>query len=109
MGVMMRHPEIKLAEFSVNGSSKGRMSIPGVLPTPNREYPFIGDEEIRVRRTIVLSMREKSQRILTGWEFLIDNKLWEETRVSASPKLGTAEEWTIDNQSDGIHPFHVHV
>lgn len=109
MGVMMNNPEIHLAEFSVEGTPGTKMPIPAALPAPNREYPLIRDEEIRERRTIVLSMRNKSERILTGFEFLIGNRLYEETRVDANPKLGTAEEWTIDNQSDGIHPFHVHV
>ena len=109
MGVMMNYPPIHLAQFSVEGSRRGKMPIPQALPIPVREYPAIGEEEIHTRRTIVLSMRKKSERILTGFEFLIGNKLYEETRIDANPKLGTAEEWTIDNQSDGIHPFHVHV
>ena len=109
MGVMMSHPPIQLAQFLVEGKGYGTMPIPKTLPAPTREYPFIRDDEICARRTIVLSMREKSRRILTGYEFLIDNKLYEETRIDATAKLGTAEEWIIDNQSDGIHPFHVHV
>lgn len=109
MGVMMQHPEIQLAEFSVSGAGHGKMPIPDSLPVPAREYPLIREEEIRARRTIALTMRDKSRRILTGFEFLINNQLYEETTVSANPKLGTAEEWTIDNNSDGIHPLHVHV
>jgi suppressor of ftsI len=107
--VMMDRPEIQLAQFSVEGTGSGKMAIPNVLPTPSREYPLIQDDEISERRTIVLSMRNKSQRILTGLEFLIGNKLYQERRIDANPKLNTAEEWTVDNQSDGIHPFHVHV
>ncbi|MBV9224212.1 MAG: multicopper oxidase family protein [Acidobacteriaceae bacterium] len=109
MGEMMDHPAMGLAQFIVGDTGSGKMAIPSSLPTPLREYPLIDDSEILARRTIVLSMKKTNRRILTGYEFLIDNRLYEETRIDANPRLGTAEEWTIDNQSDGIHPFHVHV
>jgi suppressor of ftsI len=108
MGEMMATPELKFASFIVAGAPR-RMEIPESLPPPRREYPLIADSEIVARRRVEFTMRTGSKRILTGIEFLIDGRLYRETRVDTSVKLGTAEEWTLANKSDGIHPFHLHV
>jgi suppressor of ftsI len=108
MGEMMATPEIRLASFTVAGAPR-RMEIPETLPPPRREYPLIADSEIVKRRRVEFTMRTGSKRILTGIEFLLNGKLYQETRVDTSVKLGTAEEWTLANKSDGIHPFHMHV
>ena len=108
MGEMMAMPELKFASFVVAGAPR-RMEIPKSLPPPRREYPLIADREIVARRRVEFTMRTGSKRILTGIEFLIDGKLYQETRVDTEVKVGTAEEWTLANKSDGIHPFHLHV
>ncbi|HEX4211451.1 MAG TPA: multicopper oxidase domain-containing protein [Candidatus Binataceae bacterium] len=76
---------------------------------PTREYPLIKDDEITARHTVKFSMKPGSQRILGGFEYLIDGELYDEFKVDPIVKLGTAQEWTIVNDSDGIHPFHIHV
>ncbi len=108
MGEMMSTPEIAFAAFEVSGSPK-QMAIPQTLPTPSREYPLIADSEIATRRVVTFSMKTGSKRILDGFEYLVDGKLYEEGMVDPRVKLGTAEEWRIANYSDGIHPFHIHV
>jgi FtsP/CotA-like multicopper oxidase with cupredoxin domain len=108
MGEMMSTPEIAIAAFEVSGTPR-KMAIPDRLPTPSREYPLIGDNEIVARRTVTFSMTTGSKRIIDGFEYLIDGKLYQEGTVDPTVKLGTAEEWRIDNKSDGIHPFHIHV
>jgi suppressor of ftsI len=108
MGEMMAMPELELANFVVAGAPR-RMEIPQVLPPPRREYPLIADGEIVARRRVEFAMQTGSKRILTGIEFTLGGKLYQETRVDTVVKLGTAEEWTLANKSDGIHPFHMHV
>jgi suppressor of ftsI len=108
MGEMMSRPEIAIASFEVAGPPKP-MSIPEKLPTPTREYPLIKDSEIVARRTITFTMKTGSKRIIDGFEYLIDGQLYQEGTVDPRVKLGTAEEWRIVNNSDGIHPFHIHV
>jgi FtsP/CotA-like multicopper oxidase with cupredoxin domain len=108
MGEMMSRPRIDLAAFEVSGAPKP-MAIPAELPIPSREYPSIGDNEIVARRTVTFSMTTGSKRIINGFEYLIDGQLYQEGRVDPTVKLGTAEEWRIVNNSDGIHPFHIHV
>jgi suppressor of ftsI len=108
MGEMMSAPEIAIAMFEVSGAPK-HMAIPQTLPTPTREYPLITDAEIAARHTVTFSMKTGSKRIIDGYEYLIDGELYQEGRVDPVVKLGTAQEWRIVNDSDGIHPFHIHV
>jgi FtsP/CotA-like multicopper oxidase with cupredoxin domain len=108
MGEMMSTPEIAIAAFEVSGEPK-RMAIPERLPTPSREYPLIRDDQIVARRTVTFSMKTGSRRILDGIEYLVDGELYQEGKVDPIVTVGTAEEWRIVNNSDGIHPFHIHV
>jgi suppressor of ftsI len=108
MGEMMSTPEIALAAFEVSGTSKP-MNIPTNLPTPSREYPLISDSEIVARHTVTFTMTTGSKRIIDGFEYLVDGQLYQEKVVDPKVKVGTAEEWKIVNNSDGIHPFHIHV
>lgn len=108
MGEMMSTPELPMATFEVSGEPRP-MAIPETLPTPTREYPLIRDDEIVARRTVTFSMSTGSKRIVDGIEYLINGELYREGTVDPTVKVGTAEEWQIINQSDGIHPFHIHV
>jgi suppressor of ftsI len=108
MGEMMVRPEIAIAAFEVGGAPR-RMVIPARLPTPVREYPLISDAEIKTRRTITFTMTTGSKRIIDGFEYLIGGRLYDEGTVDPTVQLATAEEWRIVNNSDGIHPFHIHV
>jgi suppressor of ftsI len=108
MGEMMATPEIAIAAFEVSGAPKP-MAIPEKLPIPTREYPLISDAEIVARRTVTFSMKTGSKRIIDGFEYLVDGQLYQEGTVAPTVKLGSAEEWRIVNNSDGIHPFHIHV
>jgi suppressor of ftsI len=108
MGEMMSAPEIGIAAFEVSGEPR-RMTIPGSLPIPTREYPLIQDNEIVARRTVTFTMTTGSKRIIDGFEYLVDGELYQEGKVDPTVKVGTAEEWQIINNSDGIHPFHIHV
>jgi suppressor of ftsI len=108
MGEMMSAPAIPIASFEVVGPPKP-MAIPAKLPVPTREYPLITDAEITARHTVTFTMTTGSKRIINGFEYLIDGELYQEGKVDPIVKRGTAQEWRIVNNSDGIHPFHIHV
>jgi suppressor of ftsI len=108
MGEMMATALIEIAAFEVSGPPK-RMAIPDQLPIPSREYPPISDAEIVAQRTVTFSMKTGSKRIIDGFEYLIDGELYQEDKVDPTVKVGSAEEWRIVNNSDGIHRFHIHV
>ena len=42
-------------------------------------------------------------------QFFINDKEFDPDRVDVQPRLGTVEEWTLRNDSDEQHPFHIHV
>ncbi len=108
MGEMMTAPEIEIAEFEVSGEPRP-MAIPDTLPVPTREYPLIKDSEIAARHTVTFSMTTGSRRIIDGVEYLVDGQMYQEGTVDPTVALGNAQEWKIVNNSDGIHPFHIHV
>ncbi|HUN59233.1 MAG TPA: multicopper oxidase domain-containing protein [Candidatus Binataceae bacterium] len=108
MGEMMSAPEIGIATFEVSGPPK-HMAIPQALPVPTREYPLITDAEINHRHTVTFTMTTGSKRIIDGYEYLIDGQLYQEEKGDPVVTHGTAQEWQIVNNSDTIHPFHIHV
>ena len=54
-------------------------------------------------RTITFSNHDD-----TGWA-VIDGKAFDPDRVDQTVELGALEEWTIHNDSDFWHPFHIHI
>jgi hypothetical protein len=50
---------------------------PASLP-PSREYPPIRDDEIVARRKVVFSSRRNNKRIQTGFEFLVNGRIYDE-------------------------------
>lgn len=96
----------EVARLVVAGSP-ATMSLPATLPKPTREYPIIGDEEIVVRRTFLFGQGPRRD-MLTGRGFTIDGVLYQEMLCPTRPKVGTCEEWRIENETDDVHPFHLH-
>ncbi|NJK44008.1 MAG: multicopper oxidase domain-containing protein [Pleurocapsa sp. SU_196_0] len=41
--------------------------------------------------------------------FKIDNQTFDHDRVDIRAKLGSVEEWTLVNNTDDEHPFHIHI
>lgn len=54
------------------------------------------------RRTIVFS------ESADGDTFFIDGKTFDMNRTDTRVKLGAVEEWTIRNEADELHSFHIH-
>ncbi|MDE2483078.1 MAG: multicopper oxidase domain-containing protein [bacterium] len=108
----MPFPKIDLLQFVVSGSPVS-MGIPASLPEPTREYPIITDAEIVTRRTITYDEGPNpppgAKLLYTNFYFTIDGALYDEMTINQSPRLDTAEEWTIVNKSPEAHPFHMHV
>ncbi|MBV8155826.1 MAG: multicopper oxidase domain-containing protein [Candidatus Eremiobacteraeota bacterium] len=100
-------PKFDLAAFDVSGAPVS-MSLPASLPVPTREYPLITDGEIVQRRRIVFT-DGATKVLLTGFGFYINGMLYDDMKCSTYPKVGTAEEWTIENETAMCgHPFHLH-
>ncbi|MGA8534077.1 MAG: multicopper oxidase domain-containing protein [Candidatus Tumulicola sp.] len=95
-----------IAQFVVAGSPV-RMKIPSTLPEPKREYPLIDDKDIVAHRKFVFGQGSRTD-LLTGFGFTVDGVLYKEMECPTRPQVGTCEEWRIVNETDDVHPFHLH-
>jgi suppressor of ftsI len=95
-----------VADFVVEGSAV-KMDIPTTLPKPTREYPLIKEEDIVAHRRFLFGQGPR-QDLLTGFGFSINGVLYQEMVCATRPKVGTCEEWFIENETEDIHPFHLH-
>ena len=92
------YPETLLATVTVNPSDQTAAALPVKLVEPND----LNEGVVDVSRTITFA---KDQA--TG-HFLIDGKMFDENRIDQAVKLGALEEWTIINNNNQQHPFHIH-
>ncbi len=108
LGIEAPVDAFNLATFVVSGTPVS-MSIPASLPLPTREYPAIADSEIVKRRTIrfheSLAQPPGFATVLTGFYAWIDTGLFDEMANNFPLALGTAEEWTLINQTTCGHRF----
>lgn len=84
--------------------------LPASLPKPPLEP--IGDSEITGRRKLVFSGTAPEADAAGHWQefgFLIDGKKFNPGRIDQRVKLGSVEEWTIENtHMHDDHVFHIH-
>jgi suppressor of ftsI len=92
-----QYPGTVMATVRVEGSPVA----PVALPT---ELPAVEDLRGKVtnRRTIVLSESKD------GNTFFIDGKTFDPNRTDIRVKLGAVEEWTVRNNANELHTFHIH-
>ncbi|MBY0321043.1 MAG: multicopper oxidase family protein [Reyranella sp.] len=86
------------------------MKLPASLPKPPLQP--IGDSEITGRRNLVFSGTAPEADAAGHWQefgFLIDGKKFNPSRIDQRVKLGSVEEWTIENTHvHDDHVFHIH-
>lgn len=95
-----------IAAFVVGGSPV-KMGIPSSLPKPTREYPVIEKKDVVAYRKFVFGQGPRKD-LLTGFGFTVDGVLYQEMKCPTRPVVGTCEEWRIENETDDLHPFHLH-
>lgn len=98
----LRVPRSELARVTVTGPARRATApVPRRLRTPHSPID---------RRPVA---RKRSFRFSfgTGPEFtaLINGKRFDPDRTDVAPVLGTGEEWTLINETEEDHPFHIHV
>lgn len=92
------YPETPLATVTVNPSNLTAAALPSGLVAPND----LREATVDVERTVTFA---KDQA--TG-HFLIDGQMFDENRIDQAVTLGALEEWTIVNNNNQQHPFHIH-
>ncbi|MEU9443631.1 multicopper oxidase family protein [Streptomyces sp. NPDC048304] len=83
--------------------SAGPSASPTALPTSSFAPTVdLSHARIAARRTVVFSENA------AGTKFYINGKQFDPNRVDIRAKLNTIEEWTVVNESNEEHSFHVH-
>lgn len=92
-----KYPAAVLATARVEGDTVAPRSIPTtLLPVVDLRGKVTG------RRTVVFSETPD------GDVQMIDGKTFDPSRIDTRVQLGAVEEWTIRNESDELHDFHIH-
>ncbi len=87
----------EVGTLQVGGQSLPASPLPQLKPAPARD---LSDAHIDASRTIVFG---ESRR-----QYTINGQVFDHTRVDTRVPLGNIEEWTIKNDSDELHVFHIH-
>ncbi|MGA5703946.1 multicopper oxidase family protein [Peterkaempfera bronchialis] len=83
--------------------SAGAPMHPAALPSAFAPRVDLSRATPAARRTLVFSENQ------AGTEFYINGRQYDPNRVDVRSRLNTVEEWTVRNDSDEEHSFHVHV
>jgi suppressor of ftsI len=88
---------------STRGPAPDRVPSDLALPILDED---LSDAEVDDRHRIVFSEREVADG---RFEFLFNDKVFDEDRVDVRMKLGEVNEWELVNDSEEWHTFHIHV
>jgi FtsP/CotA-like multicopper oxidase with cupredoxin domain len=92
-----RYPGAALATVRVAGAAMAPVALPErLLPVADLRHQITG------RRTIAFS------ESADGDTFFVDRRTFDPNRTDTRVKLGAVEEWTIRNEADELHDFHIH-
>ena len=86
------------------------MTLPAALPPG--PLATIRDDEITGTRQLVFTAILPETEAAGHWQefsFMIDGKVFDADRVDQRVALGAVEEWTVLNQQEDDHVFHIHV
>jgi FtsP/CotA-like multicopper oxidase with cupredoxin domain len=94
-----QYPQVTLATLVVEGDPVTPIAIPTELPPVTTD---LRGQPIAHRRSFAFSEND------AGDEFYINGMQFDANRIDTTSKLGTIEEWTIENCSGENHVFHIH-
>ena len=95
-GVLTNTEPVHLAVRIAGRPVDHEWSEDDTLPGPGPGLPSFDDHELKMRT------------ITFGPGFRIDGEMYS-GQVRQTMKLGESEEWTVKNNSNGVHPYHIHV
>lgn len=96
------YPEVTLAHVVVSGDRTDTIEPLG------EDQALVPEGDLLTRPVV----EERTWRFSEDDEtsrFFINGRQFDMDRVDVSPKLGTVEEWTLENVTSEQHPFHIHV
>ncbi len=97
-----------LAQIIVEGEPLP-MPLPAALG--GAPFPTIRDEEVTQKRRLTLSVDQPEFPPAANYQefrFLVCGRTFDPNRVDQRVELGAVEEWTVVNEHDDDHVFHIH-
>jgi suppressor of ftsI len=91
-------PQVNLATVVSSGARRAPAALP-IRFAPNED---LRGATVAARKTIVFTENA------AGTLFYVNGRLFDPNRVDFTSRLGTVEEWTVRNDSDEEHSFHLH-
>jgi len=103
----VKHDEL-IGYITVASPDAAGGEIPTAIPEEyGPQSHLIADgTKMDVNRQLLFSVPTTPQG---GVEFHVDNHPFETDVINQSVYEGAVEQWTINNDSGGVHPFHIHV
>lgn len=98
-----QYPEVPLATLVSTGAAETPIALPESLPP----VEDLRSRTPTARRTIVFSETEGDDDG-DDQTFFIDGRTFDPDRIDTDVALGALEEWTVRNESDEQHVFHIH-
>ena len=89
-------PDIEFLQVEVAGDPV-QMTVPGALPT---QLTPISDGEVTIRQRVTFGS--------WGNAMTVNGVNFSDGPNEMTLRVGTAEEWTVENLSDQAHAFHIH-
>ncbi len=90
--------------------STGPAMDPQPLPTKLLDFVDLRNVSVDRQRSITFQINgNPASTTFAGQGFVIDGQAFDEHRIDQFVNLGATEEWTVNNASPFIHPFHIHI
>jgi suppressor of ftsI len=106
-GVMTGTGSARLLDRVIGSLDVTGETMPPAPPMPRTPLPpDLRSARIDAHRTIVFTETTTAKE--TDQRFFINGKVFEADRIDVRVPLGNIEEWTIRNDSDDLHVFHIH-
>jgi suppressor of ftsI len=93
------YPQTTLATVVTAGRARAATRMPSVVSWASVN---LGLAHVARRRVVVFSENH------AGTRFFIDGQSYDPSKINFHARLGTVEQWTVVNQTDETHPFHMH-
>ena len=97
-----RLPDRVIGTLDVSGDVTTTAVALPVRPLP----PDLREVRIDARRTVAFTQTTPAKE--ADQHFFINGKMFDADRIDVRVPLGNIEEWTIRNDSDDFHVFHIH-
>ena len=81
---------------------EGEKALPEPVLAAFPELRYLRNKPVNESRTFVFTQDK------FGEHFFINGRSFDHTRIDTRVPLGNIEDWTIRNDSDGLHIFHIH-